>query len=793
MEHVEGRPLSGLILRGGLPADSVARYGSQIADALEYAHAHGIIHRDLKPANVVITPEGRAKVLDFGLAQRAWHQGAEFSETIPLTQPGTVAGTIAYMAPEVLRGGRADARSDIWALGVMLHEMSTGVVPFAGRTDFELSSNILRELPSELPPRVPALCRSVILRCLAKDPEQRYQRVGDMRAELQAISSAAAGPVPATVGERHKGRARAVRSLAVIALLLLVALVISWRLWQQDYFWQNPLADAKVERLTDFEGTETDAAISPDGRLVVFLADRDGPFDTWISQIGSGESVNITKGRLPGAAPNLGVIRAGGFSGDGSQIWIRRTPRPQYFVTWLMPAMGGAPRLFLAPGTEPVWSPDGSKIGYFNGFEPGDPIRVADRNGRNPHQVFTEKPGGHCHFLTWSPDGRFIYFTRGVIATEEFDIWRIRIAANGSPCQPERITYHNARVAYLAWLDARTLIYSATAADGSGQWLYAIDVEHRIPHRVSSGVTEQYLSVAVSDTRPHRLVATVANSSASLWTVPVTDRVQPEAAASPLPTPNARALGPRFASDSLLFLSSKGGSDGLWKLENGAALELWKGSEGGVVAPPAISPDGSQICFSYRNQGRVGLYLMNANGANTRALAESLNVRGAPSWSPDGKWIAVAANEGEGTRIFKIPVNGGPPVRLLDTSAYGPVWSPDGRFILYFESLEGGATPIKAIKPDKGLFPVPDIRINYRGSPFRFVPKRQAIIFLKEEITTSGLNFYLADLETGQQRQLTDLKQGHQIQAFDISPDGKQLVFDRVRQNSDIVLMELAR
>src|SRR6266849_1421663 len=124
MEHVEGQPLGGLIPRGGRPAASVVRYGCQIADALEHAHGHGVIHRDLKPANVVITPDRRAKVLDCGLAQRIWHEGAAYAATVRVPPPGVLAVTIAYMAPEVLRGAPADARCDIWALGVMLHEMA---------------------------------------------------------------------------------------------------------------------------------------------------------------------------------------------------------------------------------------------------------------------------------------------------------------------------------------------------------------------------------------------------------------------------------------------------------------------------------------------------------------------------------------------------------------------------------------------------------------------------------------------------------------------------------------------
>lgn len=447
----------------------------------------------------------------------------------------------------------------------------------------------------------------------------------------------------------------------------------------------------------------------------------------------------------------------------------------------------------LDNGFEPAWSPDGRQV-VFSTAAAGDPLFIADRNGGNAKQIFVDKPGVHCHYPSWSPDGRFIYFVRGAPTTEEMDIWRLPVSADGKAGVPERVTFHNSLVTYTVWLDSRTLIYAAD--DGSGQSLFALDVEHRIPHRVTSGVAEQYLSVAASvpanNERPTRLVATIANPSANLWTVPVSDRIQTEDAVSRVATPVARAQAPRLGPAYLLFLSSKGGGKGLWKLENGAVREIWKGSDGGVMAAPAISPDGTKICFTYRKQGREGLYVMNADGTNVRALVDSFPVRGIASWSPDGKWIAAAGNQGDGTSIFKIPVDGGPPVRLLNTLSYHPVWSPDGRMIVYAEPQQGGGTlPVKAITPDKAPVRIPDFEVTYLGSPYRFVPHSNALIFLKATTDIRRRNFYWVDLDTGKERQLTDLKPGYLMENFDISPDGKQIVFDRTRENSDIVSIDL--
>lgn len=207
MELVEGRPLSALVPAEGLPVEGVLRYGAQVADALAHAHERGIVHRDLKSANVVITPEGRAKVLDFGLAGRLPDQ--ELAEATrsraALTATHAVAGTLPYMAPEVLRGEPADARSDLWGLGVLLYEMAAGKLPFEGQTGFELSSAILREPPAPLPARVPAGLRAIIQRLLAKEPGQRYQRAGEVRAALEALQSGtaiAAAPTPKAVLRR---------------------------------------------------------------------------------------------------------------------------------------------------------------------------------------------------------------------------------------------------------------------------------------------------------------------------------------------------------------------------------------------------------------------------------------------------------------------------------------------------------------------------------------------------------------------------------------------------------------
>src|SRR6202158_4164328 len=201
MEYVEGRPLTEFLRDGGMAVETLLRYGRQISGALEHAHDRGIVHRDLKPANVVVTPDGTAKILDFGLAkrndpeqlQRKTTQGVATESSVGLT------GTLPYMSPEQLEGRESGPRSDIWSLGVMLYEMASGTRPFQGENLYRLCTAIIQEPMPPLPEHVPAGLAAVIKRCLQKEPSRRYQRASELRAALEALEisgTAVAAPSP---------------------------------------------------------------------------------------------------------------------------------------------------------------------------------------------------------------------------------------------------------------------------------------------------------------------------------------------------------------------------------------------------------------------------------------------------------------------------------------------------------------------------------------------------------------------------------------------------------------------
>jgi eukaryotic-like serine/threonine-protein kinase len=284
MEQVDGQPLSTIVGTNGLSPDLVVRYGMQIADALAHAHEHGVIHRDLKSTNAVVTPEGRVKVLDFGLAARL--RDMEFQEAVsskvPLTESRMIVGTLPYLAPELLSGRPAEARTDTWALGVLLYEMASGTHPFRGRTAFELSSAILRDTPTPLPTSVPSSLSGVILRCLEKSPGDRYQSAAEVRDALQRLerdsksgfrSAASSG----TVAVSETIAAWVGKFWKIAVSMLLVALLVGGGLYYQ---WrQNQrLTDKDTIVLTDFANSTGDAIFDDTLRTALNVSLRQSPF-----------------------------------------------------------------------------------------------------------------------------------------------------------------------------------------------------------------------------------------------------------------------------------------------------------------------------------------------------------------------------------------------------------------------------------------------------------------------------------------------------------------------------------
>jgi Tol biopolymer transport system component len=327
-------------------------------------------------------------------------------------------------------------------------------------------------------------------------------------------------------------------------------------------------------------------------------------------------------------------------------------------------------------------------------------------------------------------------------------------------------------------------MYLATDKDGSGPWLYSLDVERRVPRRVSSGL-ERYTSLAASaDGR--RLVATRANPKGTLWRLPIAD----EAAATPITLTTGRGFSPRLGPGYLLYVSSNGASDVIWKLANGAATELWSAPEGRIIGGPEIAHDGHSVTFSVEQRGKTLLYVMNADGTSARVVSESLELRGAPAWAPDGQSITAAANVDGTPHLFRIS-RGGATVPLVREYAVDPVWSPGGEFLVYSGADIGTTFSVKAVTPAAQPYVIPNLTLTRGARRLRFLHGGRALIVMRGEIQHKDL--WLIDLETGSERQLTKLPPDFNVRDFDVSPDGREMVLERVEEHSDVVLIDLAR
>ncbi len=788
-ELLEGESLRNRLHGGPLPTRKAIDYARQTAEGLAAAHERNIVHRDVKPDNLFITRDGRVKILDFGIAKltRPGDDAMRHTGLPTETEAGLVVGTASYMSPEQIRGEAVDARSDLFSFGSILYEMLTGRPAFARDTSVETMAAILKEDPPPLiSPDVPPALARIVARCLERTREMRFQSARDLAFGLEVLSDTNAPAQPIAVPAPR--RWPSMLGVAIVAVSVIAA-VASWMTRSQPSpFVENPLADARFTPLTDWDGTEAAAEISPDGRFVSFVADKDDEFDIWLSQVGTEDFRNLTTAVPPMNRPGV-ILRTIGFTGDGASIWFSM-PGDAGARKMLMPLIGGTPRPFLGENdVAPAWSPDGTRLVYFNNApNGGDPLFVADRNGADAHQILAPEEGvRHNHNPVWSPDNEWIYLARGLEPADEMEVWRIR-PSGGSP---QKLTDRHQAVNFMAPLDARTLLYVSRAEDRSGPWLWALDVETKVSRRVTPGL-DHYTSVAASrDGR--RVAATVAHPTASLWRVPLREGAVGDSDAKPYPLPAARALAPRFGGTSLFYLSSRGTGDGLWRFRDGQASEIWKGVERPLSEPAAISRDGLRVAIVVAKDGKRRLTVMSADGTNARSLAPSINIEGTPGaatvdWSPDGEWIVTGGSDAEGRALFKIPVDGGAPFRLVTGQAVNPVWSRDGNLIVYAGIFMAGQVELRAVRPDGAAVELAPIGVRPGG--YRFTPDGAALAYLRG---LQAPDFWLLDLATKKQRQLTRLGNQGFIQTFDITPDGKEIVFDRLRENSNIVLIDLPR
>jgi serine/threonine protein kinase/Tol biopolymer transport system component len=793
LEYVPGETLDERLRRGPMRVDEAIDVGLQIAEAVEAAHRKGIVHRDLKPANIKFVDHDTIKVLDFGIAKALERHGDGIASaspndatTVRATITGAVLGTPGYLSPEQARGRPVDERADIFNFGGILYEMLSGRVAYPAETLGDAISAVLEREPdwSLLPATLTPVLRRLLRRCVAKDPRRRLQSIGDARLELEELASGAgADDGGGASAPPSRSSWRALAGWVVAAVLALGLGASLWRLATSRHP-RNPLAGATFTEISDVEGTYADASISPDGKLVSFLSDRDGHLDVWAGQVDTGRFRNMTNGTV---VLWVDPIRVNGFDASGEEVWVGGSPGRRFKMGSVM---GGELRPKLGEtAVSADWSPDGRLVTYRT-MDAGDPLHVANSDGSDDRVILSEAPGGHQHYPAWSTDGRWIYVVRVNPTTWDAGLWRVR--ADGSA--RERLTENLKWVAYPTPLDERTVLFIARDPDGAGPWMWAIDPETRVCTRVTVG-PERYTSLGASrDRAAPRLITTIARPRADLWRLPIlTDRPATEDDVQPFKgLPTERALCPRFGGQQTLFyLSSCGTGDGLWRYraEEGGR-QVWKGTDTALFEPVAVSPDGRRVTVVLRGEGRRSIHILSADGSQLSGeISEGIDVNGSCSWSPDGQWIVTGGTDDAGAGLFRLPVNGGKPQRILDAAAINPVWSPRNDLIIYAGQNVQGHLPLVAVRPDGTPVDLPPIEVMYGGQRFRFLPDGSGLVYMRRQETSQ--DFWLLDLDSMHTRQLSALTNVAAMRTFDVTPDGSEIVFDRLSRDSDLVLIEL--
>ena len=854
MEFVDGSTLREKIHYEHTELRKLIRYLQQVAGGLAKAHAAGIVHRDLKPDNIMITRDGYAKILDFGLAKlieipTPGPDGGSISDAAtvalePHSIPGRLLGTVGYMSPEQAQGktGAIDHRSDIFSFGCMLFEAVTKHRPFEGESNVQSLYKIVYEPAPQLkdftPSASPELQR-IIRRCLAKDPDERYQSIQDVAIELKelrrdmegdtqmdtpipppAIGSEVGRPsrvqgsiIPTIGGQSSTGDVSAARltssteiivgefrkhklglALVVAGLILAVgAMVVIWVRFSGPAK-ATPFRTMKITRLTT-GGKISNAAIkgyasiSPDGKYVVFRTTESGKDSLWVRQVLTGSLVKIV--------PDLGG-KIGGttFSRDGEFIYYSLFEKEDPLGTlYQVPVLGGGSRRIMAGVTSPVtFSPDGKQLAFVRPSSSESNLLVANIDGTGERKIATRRlPAYYSHVggPAWSPDGKTIVCGAGSYSGN-LTATLVSVPVAGGAEKP--VTSQNwVSVSRVLWLgDGNGLIVAAVPElISAGTQLWYVSYPAGEVRRVTNDLNA-YGTSSLGLTADSRTLVTVqADKSAQLWLVAAGEDVS-----------RAKQItSGKYDGDSLawtangriLYTAPSGEQSDIWSINADGSANKQLTADSYIEGLGCVSPDGRYAVFSSNRSGNFNIWRMDLASGEQNQLTQGTEIDSQPGCSPDGQWVVFRSLRQGKSTFWKVPLTGGTPEHLSDKSSSWAAVSPDGRLVAlrYFDD-QANANKI-AVMPFAGGEPIKtlEVSVGFRDVGLGWTPDGRAIVYAdaRGNGDSNADNIWSVPLDGSPARQLTNFNSGL-IFAFQVSQDGKKIALSRGTQTDDVILLK---
>jgi eukaryotic-like serine/threonine-protein kinase len=802
MEYLEGETLAKRLKKGPLPTEQLLKIAIEIATALDQAHRKSVVHRDLKPGNIMLTKTG-AKLLDFGLAKQSGSRppdgerspigdGLPHSES--LTEEGLILGTLEYMAPEQVEGKEIDARTDIFAFGVVLYEMATGRKAFAGDSKAGLAAAILTSDPPPIrtiQPMTPPALERLVKKCMNKDPDERWQSSGDLTSELRWIAEAG-GALPATAAGLKPiatGRSRERLAWALVAALLVAVIVGAWAYLRLV---RTP-AHAIISEILPPEKTQFNfgfergglPVLSPDGTAVVFSAkDANGKTLLWIRSFDSLAAKPLAgteRGTLPLWSPNGWKL---GFIADGKLKTLELSGGPARPVADVPDYGGGS---WNSEGTL-LFVPDSAKGLYQLAASGGAPILVLEPD-KSKYEAYAGPK-----FL---PDGKhFLYHAhasdRASSATyfASLDGKENRLLLKG---HDPNVTYGSG---YLLYLLDKTLMAQAFDPE-RGEF-------KGDAHPVAERIASDSFGVGFYDVSENGVLIYQAGDSPREMRITWFDRAGKELSAGESGSYESLTYASLRLSPDGARLAFKAGipTTDIWveELARGVQMPLTNDPGYGYTSP-TWSPDGRRILFA----GEKGIYQMNSNGAGGKELLlarETSDGKWPTSWSPDARFILfVRGITASLQEVWVLPLVGDRKPRLIAKNAFDGQFSPDGRWVAY-TSMEPGKNQICVVP-----FDATEVLDTEPGSATPLTGKYQisasggAIARWrgdgKEIFYPGGDNQMMAVEVDGSgnslaaRRERALFKSPEESGLYDVAPDGKRFVMttQKVNPNTPLTLV----